>query len=223
MEPNLAAAIGAVVEFVEADPEGMRFVEAVLESQLRPPIGAETYGLLLESLGWSLGASLAEQILTVLVRLVNDADELSRAAAGMPDSVLAQLRSTCALYGVALREASTLAWQDPNDWRVIRRNTTYNPELNRWRIELEIVKYGGDVIVFQQEPGSLVSMAYAILDTLTNIPDDQTPDLVDDYRLQQLADVYARFSELYRVPRLLASVPAPDEPALPPPSGAPAG
>ena len=175
----------------------MRGFERIVEERLRGGVNTETGGMLFNSLVLYAGEDVANFLLMLLARGVDDPELLAQVESHLDGEVRASVRTLLALYGSAVKEAYLLGGENPNGWRDIKRQVYYDLMSSQWRITFEIIKRNRERTVYEEDPTSLLVLADAILDTLNGIPADVAPDVVTPDSLANFMNTFATFSELF--------------------------
>ncbi len=184
-------------QMLKREPGAMQNVERIIREHLRLAVDTDTGGRLFDNLALYTGEDNADFLLMLLARGVDNPAFLSQVGESLDGEVWSWVRTLLALYGSAIRDAYLIAGENPNGWRTVNRQVYYDLMSERWRITFEIVKKNGERTLYEEEPGSLLVLADAMLDTLSGLPPDIAAEIIDPARLEGFIDTCARFFALF--------------------------
>lgn len=157
--------------FLQAHPEALEQVMAIIEKRLRGGLTPESWGLLESALTHYLGRDLTYLLSWVLqYDQSNRLQELERYA---PPSVMHLFRTILSLHGPELEEAYTVWNEIPDNWRTVYREIYYDQLSRRYLLRVRIEKYNGEELTIEGPPDAILTLASYLLLTarLVGVPE----------------------------------------------------
>ncbi len=176
-------------------------IENVIREHLRTAVNAQTVEKIYAGLELYLDADSASFLLDIL----NDSPFLEQVKSHSSAQLWSWLRRMLALYAYDFRKAYQIFSESPNAWDILNRHTYYDALIDMWIISLEIVKYNGERLALEESPASALGLVNGIVDTLTSMPPDIAPKLIDKGYLAETATRFLSLIELY-APGLLTEM-----------------
>ncbi|MEJ2211889.1 MAG: hypothetical protein P8129_23045 [Anaerolineae bacterium] len=192
----------ALQQALAQDPSLATQIEIVLREHTHDTLTTNTMRVLYEG----LKLFLPEEALDYLLGILIDGEDqrfIEQAQAQATPQTWIWLRRLLALYGSKVREANAIVNANPNAWRVVNRRAYYDAVTHTWGVSLEVEKYNGDRLSLDEVPGSALLLAEAIVDTLTNVPDEVAPDLLTAEEVERFMEKCVHLAELF-APGMLA-------------------
>jgi len=197
-DQQVQQAAAAFLGFLEREPGAMQGLERIIGEHLqRERMDTETAQRLFSSLSRYAGEDNANFLLSLLMRGVDNPEFFARIGEVLGGEAWATVRTLSALYGDAVQEAYLVGGENPNAWRTVNRQVFYDVISGQWRMPLEIIKYNGERVLYEETATSLLILADAIVDTLNHMPADVAPGMIDRSRLETFYNSCTTFFSTY--------------------------
>lgn len=108
------------------------------------------------------------------------------------------LRYLLSMYGTALEKNLFAQDENSNSWRALIPRVEHEIFSGQFIVKLEIEKYSGEVVIFEETPLSVVQLVNTLISILNEIPSrDISPPILNE-EIDNLEEVVKEFIELYR-------------------------
>lgn len=192
----VSSAARALQELFAREPSARQEFGQILREHLQPPLTADSAQTLFTSMSILAGEETANLLLGVLKRSFDDKAFLAQLEGALDDKSRSWMRVILARYGPRLKEAWIIGGESPEAWRSVNRAVSYDL-VSGWQITFELIKYSGERLKVQDTPSNFLFMVSAILDTLSLIPEDQAPNLLDADGLSEFVGKAGAFIRLF--------------------------
>ncbi|MBZ4659289.1 MAG: hypothetical protein JG766_1212 [Desulfacinum sp.] len=181
-------------KFLEAHPEAEFRILEILDRRLSGSLNNESWDEFSQLMGTYLGRDLTHFL--SWLALGEQDKRLAMVEQVASEEVLSFLRLLLAYHGPELEEAFVLWKQHPNDWRTFVRHVHYDQIAQQYHVKVEIEKYGGEKVVLEGPPDSLLGLAHALLVTVRMVgsPEHFNPKATKVF-LEELESNRAFFAE----------------------------
>ena len=177
----LGRGLAQLADVLDADPEvGGQVEELVRRRAADQVLTEDSWTAIDEGLTVLVGR---EPALLLAWLAMGDATRLDEVTRLGPPVAAAFLRSLMARYGPELRDAYEVWRRLPNDWRTFFRDVYHDQLLNQPFIRVRILKYNGDVVVFEGSPNSYLTLVRNLILTLQMVatPDGFGPEIIASF------------------------------------------
>jgi len=108
------------------------------------------------------------------------------------------VRFLLSLYGSAIEKNYLAQDENPNSWRALLPKVDYEIFSGQFIVKLEIEKYNGDVVIFDETPLSVVQLISTLLSILNEIPSRDISSSIPLKEIEDLKDTFEEFIDIFK-------------------------
>ena len=108
------------------------------------------------------------------------------------------VRFLLSLYGSAIEKNYLAQDENPNSWRALLPKVDHEIFSGQFVVKLEIEKYSGDVVVFEETPLSVVQLISTLLSILNEIPSRDISPSIPLKEIEDLEEVFDEFIDIFK-------------------------
>jgi hypothetical protein len=188
------------VEFLDQEPDAVENTKEIFNQYISwNEFNPEKAKYLKNALSVYLGNQNTDFLLDLLIScLDNEDDSFLVKLKEVEPRIEKMVRFLLSLYGSAIEKNYLAQDENPNSWRALLPKVDHEIFSGQFVVKLEIEKYSGDVVVFEETPLSVVQLISTLLSILNEIPSRDISPSIPLKEIKDLEEVFEEFVNIFK-------------------------
>ena len=189
------SSIISLVKFLDQEPDAVENIKEIFNQYISwNEFNPEKAKYLKDALSVYLG-----NLLDLLIScLDNEDDSFLAKLKEVEHRIEKMVRFLLSLYGSAIEKNYLAQDENPNSWRALLPKVDHEIFSGQFVVKLEIEKYSGDVVVFEETPLSVVQLISTLLSILNEIPSRDISPSIPLKEIEDLEEVFDEFIDIFK-------------------------
>lgn len=188
------------VKFLDQEPDAVKNTKEIFNQYISwNEFNPEKAKYLKNALSVYLGNQNTDFLLYLLTSYLEDEDDsfLTKLKEVEP-RIEKIVRFLLSLYGSAIEKNYLAQDENPNSWRALLPKVDHEIFSGKFIVKLEIEKYSGDVVVFDETPLSVVQLISTLLSILNEIPSRDISPSIPLKEIEDLKETFEEFIDIFK-------------------------
>ena len=194
------SSIISLVKFLDQEPDAVENIKEIFNQYISwNEFNPEKAKYLKNALSVYLGNQNTDFLLYLLTSYLEDEDDsFLKKLKEVEPRIEKIVRFLLSLYGSAIEKNYLAQDENPNSWRALLPKVDYEIFSGQFIVKLEIEKYNGDVVIFDETPLSVVQLISTLLSILNEIPSRDISSSIPLKEIEDLKDTFEEFIDIFK-------------------------
>jgi hypothetical protein len=193
------SSIISLVKFLDQESDAVKNIKEIFNQYISwNEFNPEKAKYLKNALSIYLGNQNTDFLLYLLTSYLEDEDDsFLKKLKEVEPRIEKIVRFLLSLYGSAIEKNYLAQDENPNSWRALLPKVDHEIFSGQFIVKLEIEKYSGDVVVFDETPLSVVQLISTLLSILNEIPSRDISLSIPLKEIEDLKDTFEEFIDIF--------------------------
>lgn len=190
----------SLVKFLDQEPDAVENIKEIFNQYISwNEFNPEKAKYFKKALSVYLGNQNTDFLLYLLTSYLEDEDDSFLAKLKEVEPKIEKIvRFLLSLYGGAIEKNYLAQDENPNSWRALLPKVDHEIFSGQFVVKLEIEKYSGDVVVFDETPLSVVQLISTLLSILNEIPSRGISPSIPLKEIEELKGTFEEFIDIFK-------------------------